>query len=369
MPDVRVNVTPDPPIKVTAVGDAVRVTVLLGQPGGGGGGGSVDWGDIGGTLSAQTDLQNALDAKAGFADPNADRIVFWDDSAGGWAALQVTSPLAISGTSLQIAGASTGNQGVVQLASDAAAQAMSSTTHALTPSNLPAVAVSAATANRIIRRDANGRAQVADPSADADIATKKYVDDNAGGGGGGVPLAIIPKVGHYLMPNFDSINTSTLGPESSSGLSWGAPILVADEIEIDQISFNVTTADASANAKVLLYAPDAYGYPSTLAVDSGGVSIASTGQKDAGFSPVTLTPGIYWGFIRSTSASSARFTSGNSFTLQSFGSDFFSPTTGRGSSMRADVGTYASPTTTLSSFSYGNPSNVQCLWFGIRRSA
>lgn len=293
-------------------------------------------------------------------------------------------------------------------------------------------ATDAATAGELIRRDGSGRAKVATPSATGDIATKGYVDglasnyataaqggkadtavqpslvdakgdllvgtaDNTVGrlpvgsdgqmlyadsgetagvrwgaapsGGGGVPLAIIPKVGHYLMPNFDAINTSTLGPESSSGLSWGAPILVADEIEIDQISFNVTTADASANAKVLLYAPDAYGYPSTLAVDSGGVSIASTGQKDAGFSPVTLTPGVYWGFIRSTSASSARFTSGNSFTLQSFGSDFFAPTTGRGSSMRADVGTYASPTTTLSSFSYGNPSNVQCLWFGIRRSA
>ena len=40
------------------------------QEGGGGGGGSVDaiWGDITGTLSSQTDLQNALDAKADTAD-------------------------------------------------------------------------------------------------------------------------------------------------------------------------------------------------------------------------------------------------------------------------------------------------------------
>lgn len=36
--------------------------------------------------------------------------------------------------------------------------------------------VSAATANKVMRRDAAGRAQVADPSAAADIATKGYVD-------------------------------------------------------------------------------------------------------------------------------------------------------------------------------------------------
>ncbi len=40
---------------------------------------------------------------------------------------------------------------------------------------------SAATANTIIRRDAAGRAQVADPVAASDIATKAYVDANAGG--------------------------------------------------------------------------------------------------------------------------------------------------------------------------------------------
>lgn len=43
------------------------------------------------------------------------------------------------------------------------------------PSN-PPTASSSATPNTIIQRDANGRAQVADPSANADIANKTYVD-------------------------------------------------------------------------------------------------------------------------------------------------------------------------------------------------
>ena len=70
-----------------------------------GGGGSAAWGSITGTLSDQTDLQNALNAKiTAFADPNADRIVFWDDSAGVFAALEVGSGLSISGTTLSATG-------------------------------------------------------------------------------------------------------------------------------------------------------------------------------------------------------------------------------------------------------------------------
>jgi hypothetical protein len=69
------------------------------------GSGAASWGSITGTLSSQTDLQNELNAKiTGFADPNADRIVFWDDSAGAYAALEVGSGLSISGTTLSASG-------------------------------------------------------------------------------------------------------------------------------------------------------------------------------------------------------------------------------------------------------------------------
>jgi autotransporter-associated beta strand protein len=48
--------------------------------------------------------------------------------------------------------------------------------------NSATTATSAATANTIVARDANGRAQVADPAAATDIATKQYVDNATGGG-------------------------------------------------------------------------------------------------------------------------------------------------------------------------------------------
>lgn len=43
----------------------------------------------------------------GLADPNADRILFWDDSAGAWAFLTVGSGLSISGTTLSATGGGT----------------------------------------------------------------------------------------------------------------------------------------------------------------------------------------------------------------------------------------------------------------------
>jgi hypothetical protein len=51
-------------------------------------------------------------------------------------------------------------------------------------------ATSLATAARLIIRDANGRAQVAAPSADADIATKGYVDSVANTSSGGSSSAL-----------------------------------------------------------------------------------------------------------------------------------------------------------------------------------
>lgn len=48
-----------------------------------------------------------------------------------------------------------------------------------TNNQLLAACVAAATANRIVRRDASGRAQFASPSVAADAATKGYVDNPA----------------------------------------------------------------------------------------------------------------------------------------------------------------------------------------------
>jgi hypothetical protein len=53
-----------------------------------------------------------------FADPNADRIVFWDDSVGAFAALTASTGLTLSGTNLTVRSASTTQTGIVERATD-----------------------------------------------------------------------------------------------------------------------------------------------------------------------------------------------------------------------------------------------------------
>lgn len=64
---------------------------------GGGGGGSNAWGDLTGVPAPIEDI-------AALTDPGADRILFWDDSAGEYTHLTVGTGLSITGTSLAATG-------------------------------------------------------------------------------------------------------------------------------------------------------------------------------------------------------------------------------------------------------------------------
>ncbi len=69
----------------------------------------------------------------------------------------------------------------------------------------PHSATAAATANRIALRDGAGRMKVADPSVDADVATKKYVDD----AGGGLTLLATATASNSATIDFTSLIDST----------------------------------------------------------------------------------------------------------------------------------------------------------------
>ena len=69
--------------------------------------------------------------------------------------------------------------GLVELATDAETQALTDAVRGVTPAGLGTLVSVAATANRPVLRDAAGRAQVADPAAGADIATKNVTDAHA----------------------------------------------------------------------------------------------------------------------------------------------------------------------------------------------
>lgn len=82
-------------------------------------------------------IQTQLDGKiTGFADPNADRIVFWDDSAGAYAALTASTGLSISGTNMTVRTSSASQTGIVELATTAETQTGTDATRAVTPDGL-----------------------------------------------------------------------------------------------------------------------------------------------------------------------------------------------------------------------------------------
>lgn len=82
---------------------------------------------------------------------------------------------------------------------------------------------SAATASKLIRRDANGRARVANPAAAQDIATKDYVDTTVAASGAG------PAV--YFQGRQIAAQAFISG-----GTVWGAPGIIFDAVGVD---FNV----------------------------------------------------------------------------------------------------------------------------------
>lgn len=71
-------------------------------------------------------------------DPNADRILFWDDSAGVITWLTASTGLTITTTSITVRTASATQTGIVELATNAEAQTGTDTTRAVTPANLGA---------------------------------------------------------------------------------------------------------------------------------------------------------------------------------------------------------------------------------------
>ena len=73
---------------------------------------------------------------ANLADPNADRIMFWDDSASATAYLTASTGLTISGTNMTVRTASATQTGIVELATTAETETGTDATRAVTPDGL-----------------------------------------------------------------------------------------------------------------------------------------------------------------------------------------------------------------------------------------
>lgn len=96
--------------------------------------------------AVRSELSNSLTTKiSSFADPNADRIVFWDDSASAYVPLTASTGLTISGTTMTVRTGNETQTGIVELATAAETIAGVDAVRAVHPAGLKAAEAGVAT--------------------------------------------------------------------------------------------------------------------------------------------------------------------------------------------------------------------------------
>lgn len=109
---------------------------------------------------------------------------------------------------------------------------------------------------------------------------------------------------YYLTPGMIATATNSTLLLAANTVNY-APFVVKTPITIDQIAIEVTGAVAAAGVRVAIYNADTNGQPTSLVVDSGKLSGATTGVKTASVS-VTLQSGRYLAAVVSDSAITLR---------------------------------------------------------------
>jgi hypothetical protein len=71
------------------------------------------------------------------------------------------------------------------------------------------------------------------------------------------------------------------------------PCVIDKSVTVDRIAVQVATAGANNDLRLGIYVADSTGLPSTLRLDAGTVSAATTGVKEITISE-TLAAGVYW---------------------------------------------------------------------------
>lgn len=192
------------------------------------------------------------------------------------------------------------------------------------------------------------------------LATTAFVQAAvaAAGGGGGVAPTLIPKPGSFITSVFTDANGGAGPLGLATGAVGGARFFFGAGFDVAALMIRLQTGEASTSVKILLYDSDANGYPKNLVVNSGSIDVSSGTFKTATFSPVSIDAGTYWGFVRSNSPGGTLRIWG----VKQQGVPQVYPSTNQGPStsggtIKADVGTYASPTATLTSWDESAPGN------------
>ena len=140
-------------------------------------------------------------------------------------------------------------------------------------------AVATATANKLIIRDSAGRAKVASPAADSDIATKKYVDDTASGDASAVQTNLTSHINNKSNPH--AVKLSQLGVTAT-----------ATELNyVDGVTSNIQTQLNGKAAKSHASTDGTYGVGTTTnyghvkTIDNPNIVAYPSGTKGVAVTP------------------------------------------------------------------------------------
>jgi hypothetical protein len=218
--------------------------------------GAPEWGDIVGTLSAQTDLSAALAGKANTSHSHAIA-----DTTGLQSALDGKAATSHTHTTSQVTGLDTALAG----------KANTSHSHAIADTTG-------------LQSALDGKAATSHTHTIANVTSLQTTLDN-------LQKQIAPAITNDRYFSSYAGQTTSVRAMVANRLFF-VPLVIPNAITATRIGINVTTAVAGS-ARVGLY-NDAAGIPSGAALlDAGTVNTGTTGEKEITISQA-LTPGLYW---------------------------------------------------------------------------
>lgn len=119
------------------------------------------------------------------------------------------------------------------------------------------------------------------------------IASSAGGGGAATYGPAFRATGRYLLPSSHITPAGSLS-SISAGFVVLVPFAVPASVDVTSLGLIVVSASSTGVARMGVYNTDSDGAPTTVAIDSGEVSTASSGNKEATFSASTLAAGTYW---------------------------------------------------------------------------
>lgn len=131
-----------------------------------------------------------------------------------------------------------------------------------------------------------------------------------GADGGGTPnfdgyTQMVPAATLFVG---NSANAAALGTQAQvANRTVIAPFVPAYSMSIGQLGISVSTLLAASNCKVVIYASDSNGRPSTILRETANIDCATTGTKLSTITTLALTSGAtYWIGVRSSGTQTLR---------------------------------------------------------------